>query len=147
MLAETRESDLPTHTVTATRRTAGYVVATLLAGSGLTGCAPEPGATSAPPPAGSSSSSGAAEDVKLEACDLASGRAVATGVLVNPASRQADFAVTVTWMPAKGDDPIAEASTTVPAVKGETSATWSVTTSLSRKADRCMVRAQRGASG
>lgn len=88
--------------------------------------------------------SGVARDVVVLRCDVKAGAAVASGTVVNTASRTADFAITISWLPPNSADPIAMESTTVPAVKRAATVSWSLTTTLPDRAARCSVIARRG---
>jgi hypothetical protein len=100
-----------------------------------------PTASPAPSPG---DATGIAGDVVIVRCDLKAGRAVASGTVVNTARQPADFAITITWLPDNSVDPIAAASTTVPAVERAATVQWSITTTLPDRAERCAVNARRG---
>ena len=96
---------------------------------------PSPSATEA---------TGVARDVTVLRCDLKAGQAVASGTVVNTAMRPADFAITITWMPADASGPVAVGSTTVPAVERAATVPWTITTTLPDRARHCSVNARRG---
>ena len=87
---------------------------------------------------------GVARDVVIIRCDVKAGEAVAAGTVVNTTLRPADFAITIIWLPESSLNPVAVASTTVPAVDRAATVPWSITTTLPDRAERCVAHARRG---
>ena len=144
---------------TAKRFALPLVIVGLLLGGGV-GCAPRQGEPPEPreepepvvsvtartpsPYPSVADASGVARDVVIARCDLQAGDAVASGTVVNTAMRPADFAITIIWLPLDSADPVAVASTTVPAVERAATVAWSITTVIPDQAGRCAVNARRG---
>ena len=143
---------------TAKRLAPPLVIATFLAG--VVGCAaqrgqpPEPreppdpvesvtARTPSPSPS-VAEETGVSRDVVIVRCDVKAGQAVASGTVVNTAMRPADFAITIIWLLNTSAEPVALASTTVPAVERAATVPWFITTTLPDRAERCIAHARRG---
>jgi hypothetical protein len=133
---------------------AAVASAALVATSGLAGCTPADDPVPAPtaiatertpsPLPTLARAKGVVKDTRLESCELGAGEATASGTVVNTTKKRADFAITIAWMPDNSSDPVGVASTTLTDVPAGEVASWSITTTLIGKADRCAINARRG---
>jgi hypothetical protein len=133
---------------------AAVASAALVATSGLAGCTPADDPVPAPtaiatertpsPLPTLARAKGVVKDTRLESCELGAGEARASGTVVNTTKKRADFAITIAWMPDNSSDPVGVASTTLTDVPAGEVASWSITTTLIGKADRCAINARRG---
>jgi hypothetical protein len=133
---------------------AAPALAALVVAAGLVGCTPADEPVPAPtaiatertpsPLPKVARAKGVVKDTKLESCELGAGEATASGTVVNSSKKRADFAITIAWMPNNSSDPVGVASTTLTDVPAGEVASWSITTTLIGKADRCVINARRG---
>jgi hypothetical protein len=133
---------------------ADVAFAALVGAAGLVGCTPAGDPVPAPtaiatertpaPPPTVARAKGVVKDTRLENCELGAGEATASGTVVNSSKKRADFAITIAWMPNNSSDPVGVASTTLTDVSAGEVASWSITTTLIGKADRCAINARRG---
>jgi hypothetical protein len=129
-------------------------VATLTVAAGLAGCIPADDPVPTPtaiatertpsPLPTVARARGVVKDTKLESCELGPGEATASGTVVNASKKRADFAITIAWLPNNSANPVGVASTTLTDVPPGEVASWSITTTLIGKADRCSINARRG---